>query len=64
MWHAEDLLESLSHDLWSECGKSWRVRELEKSVRLYLKYPTLEGLSERCAGRSAVSLNELLDFEN
>jgi len=62
-WHAEDLLEFLSQELWRECGKAWGVRDLEKSIRLYRRYPTLEGLSARCAGRSAVSLDELLDFE-
>ena len=63
MWHAEDLLEGLSLDLWKECGKSWPIRDLEKSFRLYLRYPTLELLSEKCAGRSAVRLDEVLDFE-
>ncbi len=62
VWHVEELFESLSRDVWRECGKSWGVRDLEKAFKLYLRYPKLEMLSERCAGRNALTLDELLDF--
>ena len=61
-WHAEDLLENLALDLRRRSGKCWQARDLAKMVQLYLRYPTVEGLSGRCAGRKRdMNLNELLD---
>ena len=61
-WYAEDLLENLTLDLRRQTKRSWRARELVKMVQLYLRYPTVEGLSGRCVGRKRdMNLDELLD---
>ncbi len=63
-WHAEDLLENLALDLRRRSGKCWQARDLAKMVQLYLRYPTVERLSGRCAGqRHNMSLDELLNVE-